>query len=138
MDMESFALEAESKGAVVMLALHGGLQANGAVQRFLEEMDIPFTGPSWQSAYLCGNQVCPPPLPTRAVNVHTNGAVTGLGGSCTYHMAAETRHKLPVIHDSYPTLPVLRPEGIWVSCNRHIGEKSVVCWGAGDDGRSAG
>ena len=56
--MESFALEADAKGAVVLLALHGGLQANGAVQRFLEEMDVPFTGPSWQSAYLCGNQVC--------------------------------------------------------------------------------
>ena len=60
MDMESFALEADAKGAVVMLALHGGLQANGAVQRFLEEMDVPFTGPSWQSAYLCGNQVSLP------------------------------------------------------------------------------
>ena len=58
MDMESFALEADAKGAVVMLALHGGVQANGAVQRFLEEMDVPFTGPSWRSAYLCGNQVC--------------------------------------------------------------------------------
>ena len=75
--MESFALEAESKGAVVMLALHGGVQANGAVQRFLEEMDIPFTGPSWQSAYLCGNQVCPPLLPTRADTSHTDRAGTG-------------------------------------------------------------
>ena len=59
MDMESFALEADVKGAVVMLALHGGPQANGGVQWFLEEMDVPFTGPSWRSAYLCGNQVCP-------------------------------------------------------------------------------
>ena len=61
--MESFALEADAKSAVVMLALHGGPQANGAVQRFLEEMDVPFTGPSWQSAYLCGNQVSPSQSP---------------------------------------------------------------------------
>ena len=65
MDMESFALEAEAKGAVVMLALHGGAQGNGQVQSFLAEMEVPFTGPNWQSASLCGNQVC---LPTSMHN----------------------------------------------------------------------
>ena len=57
MDMESFALEAEAKAAVVLVALQGGAQANGEVQKYLEAHRIPFTGPNWQSAHLAANQV---------------------------------------------------------------------------------
>ena len=57
MDMESFALEAEVKAAVVLVALQGGPQANGEVQKYLEAHRIPFTGPNWQSAHLAANQV---------------------------------------------------------------------------------
>ena len=57
MDMESFALEAEAKAAVVLVALQGGPQANGQVQKYLEAHRIPFTGPNWQSAHLAANQV---------------------------------------------------------------------------------
>ena len=57
MDMESFALEAEAKAAVVLVALQGGPQANGEVQKYLEAHRIPFTGPNWQSAHLAANQV---------------------------------------------------------------------------------
>ena len=57
MDMESFALEAEAKAAVVLVALQGGPQANGEVLKYLEDHRIPFTGPNWQSAHLAANQV---------------------------------------------------------------------------------
>ena len=57
MDMESFALEAKAKAAVVLVALQGGPQANGEVQKYLEAHRIPFTGPNWQSAQLAANQV---------------------------------------------------------------------------------
>ena len=57
MDMEQFAMEAEAKAALVMVALQGGRQADGGVQKFLEFYNIPFTGPSWLSALLSSNQV---------------------------------------------------------------------------------
>ena len=55
--MENFALEAAAHSAVVMIALHGGPDANGAVQRHLENYEIPFTGPNWRAAHVAGNQV---------------------------------------------------------------------------------
>lgn len=55
--MENFALEASAHCAVVMIALHGGPEANGAVQRHLEDNEIPFTGPDWRAAGVAGNQV---------------------------------------------------------------------------------
>ena len=55
--MENFASEAAAHCAVVMIALHGGPEANGAVQRHLENNEIPFTGPNWRAARVAGNQV---------------------------------------------------------------------------------
>ena len=55
--MENFALEAAAHCAVVMIALHGGPEANGAVQRHLEINDIPFTGASQRAAHVAGSQV---------------------------------------------------------------------------------
>ena len=55
--MENFALEAAAHCAVVMIALHGGPEANGAVQGHLEDNEIPFTGPDWGAARVAGNQV---------------------------------------------------------------------------------
>ena len=55
--MENFASEAAAHCAVVMIALHGGPEANGAVQKHLENNDIPFTGPTCRAAQVAGDQV---------------------------------------------------------------------------------
>jgi hypothetical protein len=57
MDLENFALEATAHSAVVMIALHGGPEDNGAVQRHLESNEIPFTGPNSRAVEIAGNQV---------------------------------------------------------------------------------
>lgn len=50
LDLETFAAEARLHGAVVFVALHGGVGENGQLQAFLEEQKIPFTGSSSAAA----------------------------------------------------------------------------------------
>ena len=44
MDLNTFAVEAKAAGAVVLLAVQGGLAQSGALQAYLEFHRVPFTG----------------------------------------------------------------------------------------------
>lgn len=57
MDLEDFAIEAEAVGAVVFIALHGGLGEDGRLQDFLQEHNVRFTGSSGPASQLCMDKV---------------------------------------------------------------------------------
>ena len=44
MDLDTFAKEAKAAGAVVFMAVQGGLGQSGALQAFFEFHKVPFTG----------------------------------------------------------------------------------------------
>ena len=44
MDLHTFAVEAKAAGAVVLIAVQGGLAQSGTLQAYLEFHKVPFTG----------------------------------------------------------------------------------------------
>ena len=53
MDMTTFLAEAKAQGAVVLVALHGGVGEDGTLQALLESSKIPFTGSGSQVSAVC-------------------------------------------------------------------------------------
>lgn len=66
MDLNTFALEAKAAGAVVLIAVQGGLAQSGALQGYFEFHKVPFTG---APARLACQLMCDPGFRRKSIRV---------------------------------------------------------------------